>query len=283
MLKNKRGLQIGAFIGLSSATVCCVVLVIMLLVQEKTRRAGIATLSLTFNISDKFDIPDLHLKQRGIPGPFKSLIGVATAEGASLVATATAEGANLIETATAVGASLIADAASAANSAETAIEVLLPRNLSLGISQFCVGFINHSKCTNLPLNISNVLPEANSQFSEDVQNFVSSQFQTLEEITAKVTFAIFKGPLFSGIVLLIVLAATIIFCLFYKRSVTGNLAKVGISLLAVLCCVPFAIPMAILSYVGSRIQESGPILSTDKGDAGNLSIGAFNQGPSIAS
>lgn len=47
MLKNKRGLQIGAFIGLSSVTVCCLVLVIMLLVQEETRRAGIATLSLT--------------------------------------------------------------------------------------------------------------------------------------------------------------------------------------------------------------------------------------------
>ncbi|KFY02837.1 hypothetical protein V490_00385 [Pseudogymnoascus sp. VKM F-3557] len=232
-----------------------------------------------FNISDILDIPDLHLKQRGIPGPLKSLIGAATAEGASLVATATAQGASLIETATAVGASLIADAASAAISAEAAIEDSLPRNLSLGISQFCVGYTNHKPdCSNLPLNISQILPEAIKHFSEDVQNFVNSQFQPLkylEGITAKVTSANFMGPFVIGIVFLVVLAGTLFFILFIRRSVTNNLTKVGICLLAVLCCIPFAIPMAILSYVGSNIEESGRIVSIEKGDAANLSIGAF--------
>ncbi|KFZ17912.1 hypothetical protein V502_04356 [Pseudogymnoascus sp. VKM F-4520 (FW-2644)] len=241
------------------------------------QRAGIATLSLTFNISDILDIPDLHLKQRGIPGPLKSLIGSATAGGASLVATATAEGAGLTETATAIGASLIADAASAASSAME-IEVLLPKNLALGISQFCVGFTDHTNCTNLPFNISDILPEANKNISEDVQKFVNSKFQTLQYLegtTAKATSANFIGPLVSGIVFLTVLAATLFFCLFIKRSVTNKLTKVGICLLAVLCCIPFAIPMAILSYVGSKIQESGPIVSIEKGDAASLSIGAF--------
>lgn len=47
MLKYKRGLQIGAFVALASVTLCCAVLVILLLAQEETQRAGIATLSLT--------------------------------------------------------------------------------------------------------------------------------------------------------------------------------------------------------------------------------------------
>lgn len=47
MLKHKSGPQIGAFVALSSVTFCCAILVILLLVQEKTQRAGVATLSLT--------------------------------------------------------------------------------------------------------------------------------------------------------------------------------------------------------------------------------------------
>ena len=47
MLKYKRGLQIGVFVALASVTLCCAVLVILLLAQEETQRAGIATLSLT--------------------------------------------------------------------------------------------------------------------------------------------------------------------------------------------------------------------------------------------
>ncbi|KAF4636774.1 hypothetical protein G7Y89_g1322 [Cudoniella acicularis] len=108
--------------------------------------------------SDILNIPDVHLKQRGIPGPFRRLIATATAEGASIIATATAEGASLVATAT----------AAVASAAETAIEALLPRNVSLGISQFCVGFVDHTDCTSLPLNVSDMIPEAVTQFSEDI-------------------------------------------------------------------------------------------------------------------
>ncbi|KAH6667159.1 hypothetical protein B0J14DRAFT_659130 [Halenospora varia] len=202
MLKDKGGLQIGAFAALFSVTFCCIILVILLLFEEKTQRAGVATLSLTFNISDILNIPDLHLKQRGVPSPLGSLLATATAEGASLVATATAEGASLVATATVAGASLVAGATSAAGTAETAIEALLPRNLSLGISQFCVGFTDHTNCANLPLNITDIIPEAIKQFSVDIQDFVAGQFQTLqylEGITAKVTSVNIKGPVVVGL------------------------------------------------------------------------------------
>jgi hypothetical protein len=46
MLKYKRRLQIGAFVALASVILCCAVLVILLLAQDETQRAGIATLSL---------------------------------------------------------------------------------------------------------------------------------------------------------------------------------------------------------------------------------------------
>lgn len=184
----------------------------------------------------------------------------------------------MVATATAAGASLVAGAASAASAAETAIEALLPRNLSLGISEFCVGFTDHTNCTNLPLNISDIIPEAIKQFSEDIQNLVTSQFQPLqylEGVTAKVTSANIKGPIVVGIGFFAILATTLFFCLLIIRTVTNNLMKVGICLLAILYCIPFAIPPAILFYVESEIQESGPIISIEKGDAASLSIGAL--------
>jgi len=49
----------------------------------------------------------------------------------------------------------------------------------------------------LPLNISDIIPEAIKQFSEDIQNVVTRQFQPLqylEEIMAKATSANIKGP-----------------------------------------------------------------------------------------
>ena len=158
-----------------------------------------------------------------------------------------------------------------------AIEALLPKNISLGINQFCAGFTNHTNCTNMPFNISDILPEANN-ISDDIQKFVINKLKTLqylEGITAKITSATFIGAFVSGMVFLTVLAATLIFCLFIKRSVANNLTKIAICFLALLCCVPFAIPMAILSYVGSKIQESGPIVTIEKGNAASLSIGAF--------
>ena len=51
--------------------------------------------------------------------------------------------------------------------------------------------------------------------------------------------------------------------------------KAGICLLAILYCIPFAILPAILSYAESKIQESGPIVSIERGDAARLSIGAL--------
>ena len=184
----------------------------------------------------------------------------------------------MVVTATAAGASLVADAASAASAAETAIEALLPSSLSLGISEFCVGFTDHTNCTKLPLNISDIIPEAVKQFSGDIQNLVTSQFQPLqylEGVTAKVTSANIKGPIIVGIGFFAVLSTTLFFCRFIIRTATNGLLKVGIGLLAILCCIPFAIPPAILFYVESKIQESGPIISIEKGDAASLSIGAL--------
>jgi hypothetical protein len=50
---------------------------------------------------------------------------------------------------------------------------MIPRNCSLGTKQFCFGFNNRTECNNLPLNLSNIVPEA-------VATFVGDQVQALQ-------------------------------------------------------------------------------------------------------
>jgi hypothetical protein len=123
-----------------------------------------------------------------------------------------------------------------------------------------------------------MIPEAVTQFSEDIQIIINDQFQPfryLEGVTTKVTSANIEGPFVFGLGFFVVFAATLFFCLFKKRFVANNVMKGGICLLAILCCIPFAIPLAILSYVESEIRDSGPIVNIEKGDATGLSIGAL--------
>ena len=130
----------------------------------------------------------------------------------------------------------------------------------------------------MPLNIFDTIPEAVNNFSKDIQNVVHGQFQTLEYlegITEKVTSANIKAPFIFGIGFVVVFATTLFFSVFLMRTVTNTMMKTGVCILAILCCIPFAIPTAILSYVGSKIQESGPVVSIEKGGAASLAIGAL--------
>ena len=83
---------------------------------------------------------------------------------------------------------------------------MIPRNCSLGTKQFCFGFDNRTECNNLPLNLSNIVPEA-------VTTFVGDQVQALQPlpgILTKVTMANIQDSLILGLVLM--LAMTTILC-----------------------------------------------------------------------
>ena len=49
-------------------------------------------------------------------------------------------------------------ASTAATGALDAIKAAIPRNCSIGTTQFCVGLVHNISCNNLPLNLSNIIP-----------------------------------------------------------------------------------------------------------------------------
>ncbi|KAF4637873.1 hypothetical protein G7Y89_g200 [Cudoniella acicularis] len=141
MVQSRSWLKIGALVAFSSAGLCCAVLTINLLTQDKTAKAGIVT--LTFNFTD-IHLPNPLIKQRAIPG--SDLIQSLQSDAASVLTVATAAAGSKIQ--------------SAIGAVETAVEAKIPRNCSLGTRQFCVGFSDHTNCTDLSSDISDIIPEA---------------------------------------------------------------------------------------------------------------------------
>jgi hypothetical protein len=168
--------------------------------------------------------------------------------------------ANVVATA---AISKIQSAASAATAINTAKE-MIPRNCSLGTKQFCFGFYNRTECHNLPLNLSNIVPEA-------VATFVGDQVQALEPLPW--ILANIQGCLILGLVLLILVMAVIL-CLakcLLRLSICIGMVIIGVA--GLLCCVPFAIPTFILFAVQSKIQNLPSNIEVQKGDVSYYCLG----------
>lgn len=138
----------------------------------------------------------------------------------------------MLATATAAAGSRIQSVAGAAKTAVSkidAIEALIPRNCSLRTKQFCVGFSNNTKCNDLPLNISDIIPETITSFiSDDVQSL-----QPLEAIMAKVTPTFFQDTLFFGLGFLVVMAAIFVCLIFKLISIATVFLRLGVVLLVI--------------------------------------------------
>lgn len=154
---------------------------------------------------------------------------------------------------------------SAAGAAETAVEAFIPRNCSLGTRKFCVGFSDHTNCADLPLNISDIIPEA----------AIAQNLRPLEGIMAKVAPTIIQGSVVFGLGFLAVLAVMFFILVFRLFSIVGFFLRLGVCLLAVLCFIPFVIPTAILYPVQSEIQSFGSLMEVKKGDAIGKYMGAL--------
>jgi hypothetical protein len=147
---------------------------------------------------------------------------------------------------------------------------MIPRNCSLGTKQFCVGFDNRTECNDLPLNLSNIVPEA-------VAIFVGDQVQALQPlpgIFTKVTVANIQDCLILGLVLMLVIPCFAHYLL--RLSIRVGMAIIFVAGLA--CCVPFVIPTVILFTVQSKIDNLPSSIEVQKGDVRNYCLGILSCG-----
>jgi hypothetical protein len=213
---------------------------------------------MQFNLTD-VHLPDPLVKPRAIPAsdllqPFQSEVQSA---------------ASLLNTAVSAAAGAAATAVSGITNI-TAIEAMIPRNCSLGTKQFCIGFENKINCTDFPLNISKIVPEAVIKFiGDEIQSL-----QPLEGILAKVTPASIQGSLILGLIfiLFIILMLT---CLFFEFfSFAARLLKLGVCLVSVFCFALFLLAYLTVHKVQSKIQDFKSVVGVEEGPVGNLTMGA---------
>jgi hypothetical protein len=180
--------------------------------------------------------------------------------------------ANIVATALSPAISKAQSAASAATAVPdiNAVKGMIPRNCSLGTKQFCVGFDNRTDCSNLPLNLSKIVPEA-------VATFVGDKVQALQPlpgILTKVTVANIQDCMILGLVLMLVMTISLCFA--------GCLSRLGIRIgmviifmAGLICCLPFVIPTVILFAVQSKIDNLPSSIEVQKGNVSNYCLGAL--------
>lgn len=177
---------------------------------------------------------------------------------------------NVVATAIPSATSKVHSAASAATAIPDIVKEMIPRNCSLGTKQFCVGFDNRTECNNLPLNLSNIVPEA-------VVTFVGDQVQALQllpEILAKVTMANIQDCLILGLVLMLVMSTILCFA-HYLLRLSIRIGMVIIFVAGLTCCVPFFIPTVVLFAVQSKIENLPSSIEVQKGDVSNHCLGVL--------
>jgi hypothetical protein len=208
-------------------------------------------------------LPDPLVRPRaipasGLPQPFQSEIQSV----ASLLNTAVSVASSKVEGAAGAAATAVSDITNI-----TAIEARIPRNCSLGTKQFCIGFENKINCTDFPLNISNIVPEAVTKFiGDEIQSL-----EPLEGILAKVTPARIQGCLILGLIFILFLIL-IFACLFFEfLSFAARWLKLGVCFVSVSCFIFFLILYVIIHKVQLKIQDLKSV-RVEEGDAGDLSL-----------
>jgi hypothetical protein len=174
--------------------------------------------------------------------------------------------------------SVVSQVQSAANALSTAlpesIKALIPRNLSLGTKQFCIGLAHNISYSQLPLNLSNLIPG-------EVEKYLQPDFGdigSLNKAVIKITLIDIYYSLMLGLIIMVVIAivsiCSIVFPLACLSSILGlKMLKVGLLLLlGVIYCILFVAPVVILLVLESKAKQLPSWIQVEHGEAGKLTL-----------
>lgn len=224
-------------------------------------------LSLTEDVVRRDDFSNLIDDAKSIAIPAASQVVSAAESIATNVAT---------QVKSAVGA--------AATSLEGTIDRIIPKNLTLGTSEFCIGFSDTIPCKHLPLNLSELVPDAVDDLPYLLQNAIRDEVNNLQPIATSLTnITYFQVCLWIG------LAAALIIAVVFVASISSRLFCIGaiimnwerrtkiklLSILGFCCCAPLLFAMAALLVLKTKAASLPSWVAVEQGGVVNLCIGAF--------
>ncbi|EUC27459.1 hypothetical protein COCCADRAFT_41815 [Bipolaris zeicola 26-R-13] len=233
-------------------------IVIQILCTSTYTDSGILTLKFNFTdaLTDALPSPTHALRDRDLLEDLQD--GVRS--GLNAAATRVADAAGRAESA-------ISSAAATVQS----IEDIVPKNCSLGIRRFCIGFEQDINCSDLPLNFSRLLPDGMQKLPSSIQDAIKDRAESLSQLVETSNkFPVFSVPdtLISGLVLMSVV--TRVFGIF--KAVPRALSLLALGLL---CCSPFVLLGVILHTILSAADKLPSWVRVEVGEVCGLSFAAL--------
>jgi hypothetical protein len=162
----------------------------------------------------------------------------------------------------------------------------VPWNCSLGTKRFCVGYKQDVNCSELPLNLSSLLPESLQELPGPVQNAIRDRAEDLSQLAESSTrFPAFSvsAALISGLVLMIIVAALPLSLAFgWPQVITRVFGKLkalprALALLALglVCCSPFVLLGVILDTILGAADELPSWVEVKTGEACGVGFAAL--------
>lgn len=167
---------------------------------------------------------------------------------------------------------------------QAALERKVPRNVSLGTQQFCIGFTSDIKCKGLPLTLSDLLPAQVESLPDPVENVIRDQVSHLQPFVTRITSVAFIQMCFIiGLVLMLLFAGLFLTSLFsrllcivgilvqfrYQSRILVNIA------LGVICCFPLFMATTILYILRKKANSLPSWVEVKHGEVGELGFGAL--------
>jgi hypothetical protein len=218
------------------------------------------TLTRQFNFAN---VVSLHAaSRRGIIPPVTTEVLSVTSNAATAVSSV---------------ASQLQSVASVVATAVPGADAMAPRNISLGTKQFCVGFSNRLECNDLPVNISEILPQAlTGPIGELIKDF-----HRLDGILSRLSPEYIRDSFIVGLATTAVTAVLFICSIFGQHfgivSHQEDLSLIIMLRLAipVICCISFLVPTVIIYTLYSESERLQSSIRVNRGDVGGYCWGAF--------
>ncbi|KAF4434344.1 hypothetical protein F53441_13709 [Fusarium austroafricanum] len=158
------------------------------------------------------------------------------------------------------------------------IEELFPKNFSVGTGKFCVGLSSNTSCSDLPLNITHIIPP-------DIVRHLSESFDSiraLDTALAKITAPYLRDTLVVGMVSTLVSVLVFTASLygwppcFRGRIVQPGLLYVGARFVfGLVLSVPFFVPTIILHILRSKLGQLPSWIQVQQGNVYGICVGCL--------
>ena len=175
---------------------------------------------------------------------------------------------------------VVSQVRSAANAIATAIPIaideIVPRNCSIGTTQFCIGLAYTISCYPLPLTISDMIPwEIRDWLGEELKSIRDFErgFQTA---FTKITPATIQNLWIAGLVLIFLILLSTLFSIsgfvIFRRKTLRIICHLVAGLVF---CIPFIVPVVILSALASKTRTLPSWIHIVQGELMGLFIGGL--------